>query len=242
MNLLLAFDAGINRALLTFMKLIRLFDGLRSDPERGRRVPDLLLCGLMLMGWAGCATPPQTAALAVAGATVVGAQVPSNEVEQMYYLGVFDPEEQLPPTIYRVTVRGQASFLSGTKFGSGWVPASIIDSLNGQVSADPYGAEGIQVTPGTQSPPRFKLDRRLVLFGPEGFREAPRDHRLVIVMGASPKAWFDAVDQALADSSSVSVERGNQQVQKQLLDELERLQSRREPIAGLERRILEEIR
>ena len=35
------------------------------------------------------------------------------------------------------------------------------------------------------------------MFGPEGFREAPKDHRLVIVMGASPEAFFGAIDRAL---------------------------------------------
>lgn len=173
---------------------------------------------------------------------MLGAQSPANEVDQIYYLGVFDPHEQLPPTIYRVTVRGQASFLSGTKFGSGWVPAGIIDSLGGKVQAAPYGQNSLTIEPGTHGTPGFKLDRRLVMFGPEGFREAPTDHRLVIVMGASPKAWFDAVDMALADMSSVSVERGNSAVQKQLLDEMDRLASKREPIARLEKLIQEEIR
>lgn len=199
----------------------------------------LSLAALLLA--VGCATPQQTAGLAVVGATVLGAQSPANELDQIYYLGVFDPHEQLPPTIYRVTVRGQASFLSGTKFGSGWVPAGIIDSLSGRVQAAPYAENSLTVDAGSQSTPGFKLDRRLIMFGPEGFREAPRDHRLVIVMGASPKAWFDAVDLALADMSSVSLERGNSGVQKQLLDEMDRLASKREPISKVEKQIQEEI-
>ena len=39
--------------------------------------------------------------------------------------------------------------------------------------------------------------RRLMMFGPEGFREAPRNHRLVVVMGSSPEKFFSAVDEAL---------------------------------------------
>ena len=36
-----------------------------------------------------------------------------------------------------------------------------------------------------------------MMFGPEGFREAPANHRLVVVMGADPSAFFEAVDQTL---------------------------------------------
>jgi hypothetical protein len=195
---------------------------------------------ILLLSTAGCATPAQTAGLAVASATLVGAHSPAHEVEQIYYLGAFDPTEQLPPTIYRVTVRGQASFLSGTKFGSGWVPAGIIDSLNGRVKVDPNAPDtGPTISGDAQARPTSKLDRRLVMFGPEGFREAPKDHRLVIVMGASPKGWFDAVDMALADMSSVTIERGNSAVQGQLLEEIDRLAAKREAIAKIEKQVRE---
>ena len=33
------------------------------------------------------------------GATVTGARSPSHEIEQIYYLGVFDPREQVPEAI-----------------------------------------------------------------------------------------------------------------------------------------------
>ncbi|MBD3268427.1 hypothetical protein GF373_17305, partial [bacterium] len=59
-----------------------------------------------------------------AGVTWVGAQAPGNEIQQIYYLGVFDPHEQVPPQVYRITVRGQASAFSGVKYSSGWVHAS----------------------------------------------------------------------------------------------------------------------
>src|SRR6185436_10478783 len=63
----------------------------------------------------------------------------------------------------------------------------------------------------------LKPGRRLMMFGPEGFREAPADHRLVIVMGANPKAFFEAIDTALGDLSQVSVDSGNKAVMKQML-------------------------
>ncbi len=48
--------------------------------------------------------------------------------------------------------------------------------------------------------------RRFMLFGPEGFREAPRDHRLVIVMGASPEEFFNAIDRSLGTIAKVQRE------------------------------------
>lgn len=48
-------------------------------------------------------------AVGAAAVTVVGAQTPSQSIEQTYYVGVFDPKEQIPPALYRLTVRGQAS-------------------------------------------------------------------------------------------------------------------------------------
>ncbi|MBL9128499.1 MAG: hypothetical protein JNL97_12670 [Verrucomicrobiales bacterium] len=177
----------------------------------------------------GCASPEQTAALVVGTVTVAGAQIPTDELEQVYYLGVFDPVEQLPPTIYRVTVRGQSSFLNSSKFGSGWVPAPLIDSLSARVretedgSGSRFVAEEGEGKEAGQHHLRSSSRRRLVMFGPEGFREAPRDHRLVIVMGGDPSAYFAAVDLALGDMSTVTIERGNAAVKDQLLDAYQRV-------------------
>lgn len=169
----------------------------------------------------GCATPQQTAGLVVSGTVATVARTPSQELEQVYYVGVFDPEEQLQPTVYRLTVRGQSSMMSFTKFASGWVPAGIIDSLNGTVSMEDEGSGKISYSKGdSSSEPKFNFDRRLVMFGPEGFREAPRNHRLVIVMGANPKGFFEAVDGALGEISGVSVERRNAALEKQLFEAL----------------------
>ncbi len=161
------------------------------------------ILGLTLLVFAsGCATPAQTAGLVVGGVTLAGATIPASAFEQIYYLGVFDPEEQLPPAMYRITVRGQSSFLNSTKFASGWVPASTIDSLTGTVSINGGGPnDGATVTAGNENA-GFKVGRRLVMFGPEGFREAPANHRLVVVMGADPSGYFKQIDQALGEISS----------------------------------------
>src|ERR1051326_7095971 len=163
----------------------------------------LMAIGLALLG-AGC-QPPQSyyalGAAAVAGTTVL-AGMPGNEIEQVYYLGVYDPQDQVPPTMYRVTVRGQASGISKTRFASGWVRADLIDSLNTDLKFDkdtggltvPAAAAGGPASPVGGTSTSVASSRRLVLFGPEGFREAPRNHRLVIVMGASPDKFFEAVD------------------------------------------------
>lgn len=173
----------------------------------------------VLLAATGCATPVQTAGLAIAGTTLVGAQMPTDELEQIYYLGVFDPLEQLPPSIYRVTVRGQASFLNQSKFASGWVPAPLIDSLSARVNDSAYGETRFAQPDGVKDQTvDLKAGRRLMMFGPEGFREAPKDHRLVIVMGADPSAYFEAIDLAMADMGGATVEKGNQAMLRKLTD------------------------
>ena len=97
-------------------------------------------------------------------------RAPTSEIQQVYYLGVFDPLEQVPPTVYRVTVHGQASAISAMRFASGWVPAHLIDSLQSRVTQDmDSGDVGVS---GGENLSRIKTGRRLIQFGPEGFREA----------------------------------------------------------------------
>ncbi len=191
-----------------------------------------LVSALGSLALLGCGSPAEYAALGVGVATVVGAQSPSHEIEQVYYLGVFDPREQVPPSIYRITVHGQASFLSLMRFGSGWVPAELADSLNSDLSSRDDGTLPGRHISGSDSDP-LQTGRRLILFGSEGFREAPRNHRLVIVMGASPENYFSAVDQVLGtiDPSGRSV--GN--LRKQLLDELVRTQQEQEQLERLQK-------
>jgi hypothetical protein len=120
------------------------------------------LFGLMLLS--ACGSPEKTAGLLV-GVTALGAQAPANEIQQTYYLGVFDPEEQVEPTVYRVRVHGQASFISFAKFASGWVPAEVADSLSSSIS---FNKETNAVTIDENGAKKsFKTGRRMVVFGPE---------------------------------------------------------------------------
>lgn len=166
----------------------------------------------------GCSTPGETIALA-AGGTALAGTMPGNQLEQIYYLGVFDPYEQLPPAVYRIRVRGQASAISLMKFGSGWVHASVADSLNTDIGFDPSAGfgEGLTVKQKSSSQGPINPGRRLVLFGPEGFREAPKDHRLVIVMGSSPEDYFKAIDKTMGLLNPAA--RTNGQVKQELFDE-----------------------
>lgn len=264
---------------------------------------------------AGCNSPwPYVGA--AAGAAALGGQAPTNEIEQVYYLGVFDPQEQIPQAVYRVTVHGQGSFISQTKFASGWVPANLVDTLNQSIGFDEQGrfsvgaksgdaipadskptprpdevaptkspadeskdsdeapsedveangdAEPATGTTGAtdpavpeESPPKtadpqagskghadsdpdptqdadipesdvsnrgIPTGRRLVLFGPEGFREAPRDHRLVIVMGSNPAHFFKAIGESLQAIRQVQVESSNSGAAQQVMGEMLRLEA-----------------
>ena len=168
----------------------------------------------------GCATNWQTTALGVGAATAVGAYSPANEIDQMYYLGEVDPQGQMPPAFYRIRVKGQASFISGTKFASGWVPAALIDSLGSKLSIDQNtgtvsGTAAVKELHSVMTPTRTSL-----LFGPEGVREAPKDHRLVVVMGTSPEKFFKAIDSVLGDLSSAQAEKTNNELNKELLKAL----------------------
>lgn len=185
---------------------------------------------VILLLSSGCATRAETAGL-VAGVTVAGSRSPSQEIEQVYYLGIFDPQEQVPPSVYRVTVHGQASFIGLTKFASGWVPAETVDSLNTSIG---YGTNG-KVEFITQDTNRtatvFEPGRRMISFGPEGFREAPKNHRLVIVMGSNPSRYFEAVNSAFGKTVDAAQNKRFQeqlqailQVSAQTTAEKERLQ------------------
>ncbi|MFG0248503.1 MAG: hypothetical protein ACF8OB_06420, partial [Phycisphaeraceae bacterium JB051] len=153
---------------------------------------------LMCLSVTGCSNTGETIGLAV-GTTVLGAQSPGNEIEQIYYFGVYDPLEQVPPAFYRIRVHGQASAISLMRFGSGWIPAQLADSISTQIAYDSEQANaGITHKQGKGSLTEgISPQRRLVLYGPEGFREAPAQHRLVIVMGSNPEAYFQAVGQML---------------------------------------------
>lgn len=217
----------------------------KHEPNRGRltmgyttRADRGLSTGLSIALLAavlqGCATTEQTVTLGVGAVTVLGGQAPTHEIQQTYYFGVFDPQDQLPPQMYRIRVHGQASFLSATQFASGWVPAQLIDSLSTSASFDNAGRVDITKENNAQLSD-LSEGRRLVLFGPQGFREAPRNHRLVIVMGSSPEEFFTAIDETVGKVSEFIQERRNTNLTKKLFQALVIAKADRERLFELRR-------
>ncbi len=194
----------------------------------------ILLLGFLGITQAGC--DPTTLIGSIVGTTIFTGLSPSNELHQVYYLGVFDPHEQIPPTVYRVRVRGQASAISLMKFGSGWVPADLIDSLGTTVKANDGG--GFSVTKTDQGEfPSLPTGRKLMMFGPEGFREAPKNHRLVIIMGSDPSAYFEAIDTALGQVSQAQAEQRTNVLTREMFEALTMVKNERENLDELERDI-----
>ena len=189
-----------------------------------RLISACALAGLALCS--GCSHVVSGAAernLVATTALSAATYLPTTALEQIYYLGVFDPQEQLPPTLYRVRVKGQSSFINWTRYASGWVPAAVIDSLS--TSAKFENNKDVSVNEVNDSLKTALTGRRLVLFGPEGFREAPKDYRLVIVMGSSPDKFFQAVDEALGSVASVTQGNSGPILEQGLLRELLRVQT-----------------
>lgn len=164
---------------------------------------------------------------------LAGTIFPTTALEQIYYLGVFDPQEQLPPTIYRVRVKGQSSFFNSTRYASGWVPAAVIDSLGSTARFDNVNSHGVTVSKAEEGMQTKLTGRRLVLFGPEGFREAPKDHRLVIAMGNSPEKFFQAVDEALGIVAAVTQGGSGPALEQDLFKELLRVKTEHERLDQL---------
>jgi hypothetical protein len=195
------------------------------------------------LGAGGCGMAEGNIAIGAVAGTVVGAYSPAHEIEQVYYLGVFDPHDQVQPQqVYRVTVRGQASAISGMKFGSGWVHASLVDSLTTRAGfAKDSDRVSIEGGDDKEQLVKLKTGRRLVMFGPEGFREAPKDHRLVIVMGASPEAFFQGLDQTLGLVADVRREQAPPDLTRQLLQELEKVRGEQRRLADLEKDVATDL-
>jgi len=182
-----------------------------------------------------CSSTEGNVALGVVAATVLGANAPTQEIEQTYYLGAFDPRGQLPPTVYRIRLHGQASFISFMRFASGWVPAPFIDSLNSSVGFGDEKLTAVEIdAEASDKLSHLTTGRRLMLFGPEGFREAPRDHRLVVVMGSSPETFFDAIDTSLGIIAEARAKQRGNELDRALFDVLAALQSERQRIQALE--------
>lgn len=151
---------------------------------------------------ASCSWPQAGAFLAGVFTLGIGGAIKGHEIRGTYYVGVVDPLEQVPPTLYRITVRGEASIVSSVRFESGWVKAELIDSLGARIRFDDSGA--VQITKDADGALQLESGRRMWLFGPEGFRQAPADERLVVVMGSDPSAFFQAVAGVLGELSTAS--------------------------------------
>lgn len=215
------------------MNLIRKVNGHRA----------IILCGCLtslVLGGCGSLTPLEYFTAFFVGTTIIGGRTPSTEIEQTYYLGVFDPGEQVPPSIYRVRVHGQASALSATKFSSGWVRADLLDSLNTHIGKDPSSGR-LSITKSSDAPDTFSTGRRLMLFGPEGFREAPKDHRLVIVMGSSPDSFFKAMDSSLGAVNDAIVNSQNSELVGLLFSALSEMQNEQRLLAEIAKDIESEL-
>ena len=204
----------------------------------------LLIVSVFAFSISGCATPEQNIGLSALGISLIAGNSPSSEIEQIYYLGVFDERNQLPPEFYRIKVHGQASLTSQMKFGSGWVLASAVDTLGTSEltldQADPKAGAKLSETPKkagavcTESDSHFLEGRKLVLYGPEGFRKVPKCHRLALVMGADPSAFFEAIDTSLGVFNEVAHKERHQEIQIKLLKRQLQLQAELTRLEDLE--------
>lgn len=176
----------------------------------------------------GCNSVPQNIALGAVIGTGVGAVIPSHDIEQVYYLGSFDPQEQIPPALYRVRVRGQASIISWMRFGSGWVPADLIDSLGSSVEINKADGKIVMSKAGNGELSKLGIGRRLMQFGPEGFREVPKDHRLVIMMGANPEGFFKAMDEALGAVSQAKIDQDSRALNGLLFEAMTKVRAEKQ--------------
>lgn len=201
---------------------------------RSAKCAALVLCLVLpWLGGCGALSVVHTNQLIGAGATVTGSLSPSSDIEQTYYLGSFDPRSQLPPAIYRIRVRGQSSFLNQTRFASSWVPAEVVDSLTGSLSIDNRNGKVSAERDAATTSSLEGAGRGLVMFGPEGFREAPRGHRLVVIMGADPELVEQAFSSALGSVAQVKFGRSGAALNSGLFATILKLDQEREQLTAV---------
>jgi hypothetical protein len=206
-----------------------------------KRILRLCAAAAVVLVAAGCSTGRENNALLLGGIAAGLGVTPSNDLDQIYYIGVFDPTEQVPEMIYRVRVRGQASALSWMRFASGWVHADMIDSLNSKAVGVPQNLPGVpDCTADPAKCGALPTGRRLVMFGPDGFREAPANHRLVIVMGSDADAFFSQMDKALGEYSSITAERDNLPLQRDFMAALLALKDDQQKVRDLKLNLVKE--
>jgi hypothetical protein len=209
---------------------------MKRDYRRAR-LACALVTGALASTLAACDSKTGNITLGVLGLTALGASSTSSEIEQIYYVGIFDPQDQLDPQVYRIRVHGQASLLGVTKFASGWVPAAAVDSLGTQIGFDKQTNQ-FKITPSNGvSSDAIQAQRKLVMFGPEGFRESPQGHRLAIAMGSDPEAFFTAVNTSLTEVTKTLAARRDDALMKSLFEELVKVNSETRELDGLSREL-----
>lgn len=184
-----------------------------------------------LSGCGGLTVAQRNQVAGVVGVAAL-AVIPSLDLEQTYYLGSFDPQGQVPPAVYRIRVRGQSSVLNSTRFASSWVPAEVVDALSGSIAIGPKNGK-VEIERASTSDSLADAGRGLWMFGPEGFREAPRNHRLVIVMGASPETVEQAFASALGTIAKVKFGQSGSVLDSDLFKMLLKLGAEREQLKAL---------
>lgn len=198
---------------------------------------------LFLCLCSGCSSGSETTALVggITGGTALGGQSPAHEIEQIYYLGVLDPMEQTPSAIFRLTVRGQSSLISLTRFASGWAPAVLVDSLNTNLS---FSKQRVVASSKEEQAALSEIEtgRRLILFGPEGYREAPRNHRLVLVMSGNPEKYFNALGETLGTIADVQVKKLDAEFHREVLRSLVQVRDEQKRLETLKENVRIEVK
>ena len=112
-------------------------------------------------------------------------------VQTTHYIGVFDPHEQVPQELYRVTITGESDLLSSVKYGSGWVAASAADLLAMDTDGGVNAAATKDSLPAQSAPPpHLEARRRFFEIGPLGVSTEPQDGRFVVIMSSDPNQFF----------------------------------------------------
>lgn len=153
-------------------------------------------------------------------------------IHTIHYLGVFDPQDQVPPELYRIDISGRAGAFSNVKYGSGWVPARQADLLVQDIRPDDQGR--ISVTGDETRTVSVTPRRRFFEIGPFAVATEPDDGRFVVVMSADPDYFFKKIgmltrfgkdDSALATARTALI---NKVQEKRIAANRDSLETRKE--------------
>lgn len=204
----------------------------KMGPSAGVRLGWWIVLAAALLPGCGGMSVMHRNQVGLAATAGVLALTPNADLEQTYYLGSFDPQGQVPPAVYRIRVRGQSSILNATRFASSWVPAEVVDALTGSISMDMKDG-----TVTAQRDPSFNglsVGRGMLMFGPEGIREAPRNHRLVVIMGSNPEAVEQAFSSALQTVARVKSGQSSAALDRGVIELLARLGGEKDRLRGIQ--------